>query len=443
MANENEDLIHKTITVINQLSTGGRLNPEQQDAFLTLVKDTSVMLAKARFKKMTQQVANIDKLYLGEPVSQGADEDDTSVDNDTKPVFDQVRLEARKLKSNWSISTETIQENIEGEHFEDALMGMMGKRISTDVELLGIQGNKLTSGSSPMAKLLKSADGWGLITDDSHIVDAGGSRISKEILAAASRAMPEQYLQDPDLIWIMSRPVATDWMEQVSNRQTVGGDAALGGNTLNPFGYPVLIVPSIPSRLPVKIGTASPGSVIGAEFGPFTIITGSNDLFKVNVDSIGAVEVVIPGGVYTVVELAGEIRRLLVTLGGNGPATNAALKIYDDGTGRIVLESETTGTASIVDLVATSTGGHSVLPELGLTISTNAGVAAGTATVNEGSFMWLANPKNFIFGLQDETRVYTKFNQDRDRIENVIYNQLAFNVENTEAIVKITNLRRG
>ena len=115
-------------------------------------------------------------------------------------------------------------------------MGMMGKRISTDVELLGIQGNKLTSGSSPMAKLLKSADGWGLITEDSHIVDAGGSRISKEILAAASRAMPEQYLQDPDLIWIMSRPVATDWMEQVSNRQTVGGDAALGGNTLNPFG---------------------------------------------------------------------------------------------------------------------------------------------------------------------------------------------------------------
>ncbi len=72
-----------------------------------------------------------------------------------------------------------------------------------------------------------------------------------------------------------------------------------------------------------------------------------------------------------------------------------------------------------------------------------AGADAGTAnTVFEGSFIWLANPKNFIAGVLDGTRIFTEFNKNTDQIETIIYNQVDAQVENVDAIVKAKNLRR-
>ena len=189
--------------------------------------------------------------------------------------------------------------------------------------------------------------------------------------------------------------------------------------------------------------SATSAIVLATEFGPFEITAGTNDQFKIDVNNIGAIEIDLPAGVYTAVEMAAAIRTTLVAAGGLGPATAAALKMYDDGQGRLIFESVTTGAASEIEIVVTSTPAENSYDELGLTIAVTTGAAAGSNTTYDGTLIWLANPKNFIFGMVDDTRIYSEFNKDYDRYEFVIYNQVAFNVENLEAIVKITNLKRG
>lgn len=453
MGNENETLVTKTVTQqpsppagssSANLTFGGQLNPAQQEEFIKLVKDNSVLLGKIRFKSMSTSRTLLDKMYIGEPVTAGINENSNAFADETgRPVFDQLELNAKKLKSNWSVSTEMLQENIEGGSFEDVMMTMMSKRISTDLELLAIQGNVNTAGTSPLATLLKTFDGFDVLTEQSQLISAGGGGVSAGLFADAIRAMPEQYLQDPDLRWIMSRAAATDWQEKVAQRETAGGDDALKGNTLRPYGFPVMVVPGIPSRLAVTVGDPTAAEVVAGEFGPYEIVSGSNDELQINVDALGAVVITIDGGVYTAAQLAFQIRAELEGAGGTGPATNAALTIKDDGQGRITFATNAAGAAASIAFVAGNAAQTGFLAELGLTATTTTGAATGSGSVNEGTFIWLANPKNFILGMVDDTRVYSEFNKDYDRTETVIYNQLAVNIENTEAIVKIKDVRVG
>jgi len=441
MHGDNQDLVQKTITT-NDMLYGGRLNPVQQDAFVQLVKDNATLLPQTRFVSMATSRKLVDKLYIGEPVTRKAPQN-TNQGTDSRTVFDQVPLNAEKVRSDWALTTETLQENIEGDNFEDTVMEMMSKRIATDMELLAIQGDTSLAGGTPLNDLLNTFDGYDLLTEGAQIVDAGGSTIDKSIWAAAMRAMPEQYLQDPDLRWICSRSIAIDWAEEVSDRETAAGDSALAGSTLAPLGIPMLVVPNMPSRKPVPVTTATPAVLLAGEFGPYEIITGTNDVLNIGLDGAvvqAAANYTIPAGVYTVSELIAALRTLFA-------ATNLAsgLKMYDDGTGRLVIESTATGAfATGATGARIIIGSGSANAELGFTDSTNYdSAAAGSGTVLEGTIIWLANPKNFLFGMVDDTRIYSEFNKDYDRYEFVVYNQAAVNIENLEAIVKITNLRRG
>jgi len=108
--NSQEAMIEKTITT-SSLLNGGTLNRDQQNRFVTLVKDYSVMLSQVRFKRMRHNAEDIDRLHIGEPVSEAADEN-TATAATFAPDFSQVPLDAKKLKSQWQITTETLQENI-------------------------------------------------------------------------------------------------------------------------------------------------------------------------------------------------------------------------------------------------------------------------------------------------------------------------------------------
>lgn len=432
---DNQELIEKTITT-DMLLTGGRLNPAQQDAFIQLVKDTSVLLQKVRFERMATARKQIDKAYIGEPVTRGVAENANTAVN-ARAVFDQITLNATKVKSDWSITTETLQENIEGDAFEDTLMSMMTKRISTDLEMLAIQGDISIPGGTVLGNLLGTLDGWDKKSLGAHIVDANGSGITKEIFARAMRRMPEQYMQDPDLVWLTPRAVATDWAEQVAARETAAGDDALKGNTLMPYGFPMLVVPNLPARKSLSVATATPALWLGTQFSPFEIIAGSNDKLTINVNAIGNQALTLTAGVYTVVEF---INHFMTLLAAASAPSAAALQCYDDGQGRIVFQTVATGAATSIEFVAVA---NNCYTEIGVTAASHAGAAAGSGTTNDGTILILTNLKNLIFGMVDDTRIYSEYNKDYDRYEFVVYNQLAVEIENTEAMVKVINLKRG
>jgi len=435
---QNEEMIQKTIETSDFLNSG-LLNPEQQDRFIVLVKKFSTLLPMVRFVRMPQPKMDIDKLHVGEPVTESADEN-TDTGNLSKPKFNKVELVAKKVRSAWNISTETLQGNIEQDNFETTVMTAMTARIATDLEMLGIQGDITTFAGdpTPTGRLLRRLDGWGVQTEAAHVLDVGGASIVKGIFAEMKRMMPKQYRNDPGLRWIISDTIANDWLDNIADRETDVGDRALVGNAIAPYGIPMVQVSLIPDDLPVTSGaTASPGELMGNQYGPF-IFDSTHHSININVDGAGVVTVTFTDDTtYETREVAKAINDAYVAAHGAAYQYVAS----DNGMGALLLKSPTTGGASTVALTAVADDCYVLLGFPTIPV-TGTGAATG-GTVFEGSFIWLANPLNFIWGILDGTRIFTEFNKNFDRIESIIYNQVEAQVENLDAVVKAVNVRRA
>ncbi|MEW6556022.1 MAG: phage major capsid protein [Elusimicrobiota bacterium] len=423
----NDELIRKTVESSDFLN-GGLLNPEQQTEFIKLVRQYSKMIPLVRQEHLTVPKKDIDKLHIGEPVTRKAEEN-VATGPTGKPVFNQIKIETEKVKSEWHITTEALDENIAREKLEQQVMEAMMQQISTDLENLAINGNvNLTDDGTPISALLRANDGWDKLTDDAHIVDVEGNYISKRVFAAMLRQMPNQYRNDPTLKWFLSKGVHVDWMDLNADRASATGDESLAGKAPAPFGIPIVEVPLIPDDKDLKVGTATRAYHLGKRTGPFQIRKGVNDILNIEVDNTGPVRVELPQGTFEAFQIAGLIN------GSDAKLTGVA---SDDGEGKVFLQSPTTGATSEIDIKD-----GTVNTTLGFTVGVYVGGAEGGAnTVKEGSFIWLSNPKNFVWAIYRGTRVYSKFVQENDRIETVVYNRVDGQIENKNALVKAVNIR--
>lgn len=426
---QDQEKVLKTIET-SDFATGGILDPKRQKQFVKYVREGGKLLNMVRFETLSQSQSTIDKLYIGEPVTHAVEENDPTAYL-AKPITGQVHFQTKKLKSSWNITTETLVDNLEQKGFEQTMMEGMTRRIATDVELLAIQGNEAAyaGATDVFGRLLKRQDGWDKLTDDAHILDVGGASIQKGIFAEMVRSMPQQYLQDSGLRWFVSKSVAIDWLDLLADRGTSLGDSALNGNSVSPYGIPMIEVPLLPDNKAVTVRNGVGAKVVGTRLDPFVITAGVNDKLAIRVDGAASDTVVtLPAGTHRVGAIAAFINSAIPGLAS------------DDTHGRLVLASSTVGSTSVIALNATATDAYDTL---GLSEGTKTGANDGSAgTVNDGSFIWLANPKNFIAAMRGNTRLYSEFNKDYDRLETVIYNEVDFKVENTDAIVKAVNLRK-
>jgi len=431
---ENKSMIEKTFESTGFL-TGGELNPTQQSRFIVLVKKFSRLLSMVRFIPMARPKQTIDKMHISEPVTISIAENTNTTDTGSGK-FNQIELIAQKVISQWSITTESLQSNIEQVGFEDTLMETMTERIATDLELLAIQGDDTLVGTNPTEMLLKRLDGWDILTNNSHIVDADGDSVSKNLFAAMIRSMPKQFKNDPGLRFLVSDTVANDWMNLLSERGTAVGDAALGGTGINPFGRPMVVIPLIPDDKSLSVTAATPATTQGNLFGPFVIVAGSNDEFTITDGVSTLTNGTLTAGVRETVVVAKEMNDLMLT----AVASPIAVVWADNGEGNLLAYTVATGAAATFTLTA---GTDDFLVTAGLTAAAYTGSNAGTAgTVYEGSFILLTNPMNLIYAMLMGTRIFSEFNKNYDRIETVVYNQVAVEVENIDAVVKAINVRR-
>lgn len=63
-----------------------------------------------------------------------------------------------------------------------------------------------------------------------------------------------------------------------------------------------------------------------------------------------------------------------------------------------------------------------------------------SGTQSTGTFLWLADPKNFVFVVQRYLKVWSEFIMRYDRWEVTAYMRTDFMVNNTDAVVKATNV---
>lgn len=258
-----KDLLEKVVST-SQIGEGGGgiLNAKQSNTFLDYLFDQSVLMKTTRVVRMNEPTIEIDKIAVGTRILRKATEavdDGINVD----PTFSKISMTTVKLRLDWELSTEGLEDNIAGDSLEDHVARLMATQTANDLEDLYIHGD--TTSTDP---LLKSLDGFRKrARADAHVVDAAGAYLTKEVFDEALRALPNKYLQRrSQLVWSTSSSLIQDYLWSLQLPVAATGSAAetslgdpivnggLGGaqgggagtgyiGGIRPFGIPLLEVP--------------------------------------------------------------------------------------------------------------------------------------------------------------------------------------------------------
>jgi hypothetical protein len=247
------------IHTAQEAGNGGLLNPEQSARFLDYMFDATVIGKVARTVRMKADTTEIDRIGVGEKLMKLATEgDDTS--SNAAVTFSKISLTTKKLRLDWELSTESLEDNIEGPDLEDHIARMLATQAGNDIEDVILNGNTaLTSDALYKAfnGVVKKSKTYG------HVVDAGGAAISRAVFNSALKALPRKYKQRrTDLRFLAGSNLIQDYLYSTSqNIQNVNpqdiasgiirGDVApLGGPAgyVAPyaFGIPIVEVPLLP-----------------------------------------------------------------------------------------------------------------------------------------------------------------------------------------------------
>jgi hypothetical protein len=262
------------IHTASENGNGGLLNPEQSARFLDYMFDATVIGKVARTVRMKSDTTEIDRVGVGEKLMKLASEGDNNASN-AAVTFSKISLTTKKLRLDWELSTESLEDNIEGPDLEDHIARLMATQAGNDIEDLLLNGNTALS-SDP---LYKAFDGVVKKSKEyANVVDAAGAVISRNVFNSALKALPRKYKQRrTDLRFLAGSNLIQDYLFSTSqNIQNVNpqdiasgiirGDVApLGGPAgyVAPyaFGIPIVEVPLLPET---QAGTyASPSGSHG------------------------------------------------------------------------------------------------------------------------------------------------------------------------------------
>jgi hypothetical protein len=237
---------------------GGLLNPEQSARFLDYMFDATVIGKVARTVRMRADTTEIDRIGVGEKLMKLAAEAENTGSN-AAVQFSKISLTTKKLRLDWELSTESLEDNIEGADLEDHIARLMATQAGNDLEDVVLNGNTALTTDA----LYKSFDGVVKIAKaNGHVVAGAGAAVSREIFNKALKAMPRKYKQRrPDLRFLAGSNLIQDYLYSTSqlgqygsaNPQDIassiirGNEGGLGGPAgyVAPFafGIPIVEVP--------------------------------------------------------------------------------------------------------------------------------------------------------------------------------------------------------
>ena len=246
---------------------GGLLNPEQSARFLDYMFDATVIGKVARTVRLKADTAEIDRMSIGEKLMRLASEGENTGEN-SAVTFSKISLTTKKLRMDWELSTESLEDNIEGADLEDHIARLMATQAGNDIEDVILNGNTALTGDA----LYKSFDGVVKKAKASgRVVDANGAGVSREVFNKALKAMPRKYKQRRgDLRFLAGSNLIQDFLyaNSIGTNQTIpqdiassvirGGVAPLGGPAgyVAPFAFGIPIV-EVPLLSETQTGTHS------------------------------------------------------------------------------------------------------------------------------------------------------------------------------------------
>lgn len=194
-------------------STGGLLKPAQADRFIDYMFDQTVLGGQVRTFRMSQNEQEVDRIAVGERIVRKATE---AVDDHVNVgvAFAKVSLKTEKFRLDWELSTESLEDNLEGEELEDHIARLMSAQAANDLEDLAINGDTSLTGAGTDAHLMSGLDGWAKrLEAGGNVVDAAGAVLDRSIFNRALRAMPRQYMQRRrSLKWFLPSALIQDYL---------------------------------------------------------------------------------------------------------------------------------------------------------------------------------------------------------------------------------------
>ena len=168
---------------------GGILNPEQARRFIDYVWDATVLAQDGRRVTMRANTIELEKVNVGERVIRSAAQ---ALGNYTNAgaTFTKVELTTKKIRLDWEVSTEALEDNIEGAALEDHLVRLMTNSFGNDLEDLAINGD---GGSDPFLGIMNGFVNQ-VTAGDSHeavVTTTGGW--TPEVMQEIIYALPRKY----------------------------------------------------------------------------------------------------------------------------------------------------------------------------------------------------------------------------------------------------------
>jgi HK97 family phage major capsid protein len=129
----------------------GILRPEQARRFIDYVWDATTLANDGRRVTMRANTMELEKINLGDRVIAAATQGKSEYTN-VGATFSKVELTTKKLRLDWEVSAESLEDNIEGAALEDHLVRLMTNAFGNDIEDLAING--LGSGGTTFENIM-------------------------------------------------------------------------------------------------------------------------------------------------------------------------------------------------------------------------------------------------------------------------------------------------
>ena len=117
----------------------GILRPEQARRFIDYVWDATVLAQDGRRVTMRANTMELEKINVGERVIRSAAQAIGDYTN-AGATFSKVELTTKKIRLDWEVSAEALEDNIEGAALEDHIVRLMTNAFGNDIEDLAING---------------------------------------------------------------------------------------------------------------------------------------------------------------------------------------------------------------------------------------------------------------------------------------------------------------
>ena len=169
---------------------GGILSPEQSRQFIEYIWEQQVLAQDGRRVTMRSNTAELEKLNVGERVIRAANQADGTYTN-AAVAFTKVEITTKKIRLDWEVSTEALEDNLEGSALEDHLVRTMTRAFANDLEDLAINGTG--SGTNAFLSILQGFYAKEASGNQATSVSSSGSAWTVQDLQNIVLAMPRKY----------------------------------------------------------------------------------------------------------------------------------------------------------------------------------------------------------------------------------------------------------